>query len=134
LAERLLSMTSVPAAAHVAVIGHHTLPFVLALMKHGCRCVRSLRPDVAAPDCEPADLAWIVDVRDERELDEALRAARRRAGRTARVVVEHATCQPCSALPAFRRRALKAGLDIVSIDQREGCLVLAPVTRLAVVT
>jgi hypothetical protein len=36
------------------------------------------------------DLAWIVDFKDERELDEALRAARARfgaAGRVARVSV-----------------------------------------------
>ena len=43
--------------------------------------VRSLRPGAPSPDCEAADLAGlIVDVRDESELDDALRAARFRAG------------------------------------------------------
>jgi len=58
----------------VAVIGRHALPVVLALLRHGCASVRSLRPDAAAPDCQAADLTWILDVESEREFDEALRA------------------------------------------------------------
>ena len=67
------AIAHLPATAHVAVIGHHTLPFVLALLRQGCESVRSLRPGSPNPDCEPVDLAWIVDLQDERELDEALR-------------------------------------------------------------
>ncbi len=94
--DRMMALAHLPGAAHVAVIGRHTLPFVLALMQRGCTCVRSLRPDAAAPDCEPVDLAWIVDVANEHELDDALRAARRRAGETGRVVLESAVCRTCS--------------------------------------
>jgi hypothetical protein len=54
--------------------------------------VRSLRPGSPAPDCEPLDLAWIVDLQDEHELDEALRAARWRTSKRGRVVVEGAAC------------------------------------------
>jgi hypothetical protein len=138
LADRLLEMATLPPAAHVAVIGHRTLPFVLALMQRGCGCVRSLRPDVTAPDCEPTDLTWIVDVRDMREFDDALRAARRRAGTNARIIVEEAVRRTFSAkvnaLAALRRHAAKAGLEILSNSPIEGCLVLAPRPRLSVAT
>src|SRR5258708_31200260 len=60
LVDRILAIAHLPVTAHVAVIGHRTLPFVLALMRKGCACVRSLRPDAPSPDCEPAQLAWIV--------------------------------------------------------------------------
>jgi len=136
LADRLLEMAALPPAAHVAVIGHHTLPFVLALMQRGCDCVRSLRPDVTAPDCEPTDLTWIVDVRDMHELDDALRAARRRAGANARIIVEEAVQRKFSAklnaLAALRRHAAKAGLEILSTSPIAGCLVLTPRPRLSV--
>ena len=90
LVDRVMAVSHLPAAAHVAVIGRNTLPLILALMRRGCGCVRSLRPGAPSPDCEAADLAWIVDVRDESELDDALRAARFRAGARGRVVVEGA--------------------------------------------
>lgn len=130
-AERVMAVSHVPASAHVAVIGHHTLPYVLALMQSGCGGVRSLRPDAPAPDCEPADLTWIVDCRDDRELDGALRAARRRAGARGRVVLEGAACRWRRALSAVRDRALKAGLDVVSFDHATGRVVFAPAVRLA---
>src|SRR5262249_5279719 len=80
LAERVMAIGHVSPAIPVAVIGHHTLALVLALMRRGCGSVRSLRPGAPAPDCEPAGLVWIVDAANERELDDALRAARWRAG------------------------------------------------------
>ena len=76
LVDQVMAVAHLPPAASVVVIGHHTLPFLLALMHRGCACVRSLRPDVASPDGEAADLAWIVDVANENELCEALQAAR----------------------------------------------------------
>jgi hypothetical protein len=83
---------------------------VLALLQHGCARVRSLRPDTAAPDCETADLAWILDVESEREFDDALKAAHRRARL---VMVEGAACHFCREL---QRHAVQAGLDVVSFD------------------
>src|SRR5689334_439030 len=77
--DRVMAVAHLAPAAHVAVIGHRTLPFVLALLGRGCGAVRSLRLGAPAPDCEPADLSWIVGLENERELDEALRAARWRA-------------------------------------------------------
>lgn len=128
LADRVMAIAHVPQTAHVAVIGRRTLPFVMALLRQGCESVRSLRPDSPAPDCEPVDLAWIVDLQDERELDEALRAARWRTGKRGRVVVEGAACAWRSALAAMRHRALAVGLDIVSFDHVARRLVLAPAT------
>ena len=124
--DRVMAIAHLEAPAHVAVIGHHTLPFVLALLGRGCRAVRSLRPDAPSPDCEPAELSWIVDLQDERELDTALRAARWRAGKRGRVVLEGASCRWRSALAAVRDRALAVGLDIVSFDHGTRRLVLAP--------
>jgi hypothetical protein len=126
--DRVIALAHLPGAAHVAVIGRRTLPFVLALMERGCACVRSLRPDTAAPDCETVDLAWVVDVANEQELDDALRAARRRAGETGRVVLESAVCRSCSTL---RAHAAAAGLDLVSIDPPSQRAMLAAISPLA---
>jgi hypothetical protein len=126
LVDRVMAIAHLPQTAHVAVIGHHTLPFVVALLRRGCEGVRSLRPGSPAPDCEPVDLAWIVDLQDERELDEALRAARWRTGKRGRVVLEGALAAVCT-------RALAAGLDIVSFDHVARRLVLAPARQLAAV-
>jgi hypothetical protein len=131
LVDRVMAISHLPAAAHVAVIGRNTLPLILALMRRGCGCVRSLRPGAPSPDCEAADLAWIVDVRDESELDDALRAARFRAGARGRVVVEGAKCRWRNALNAIRDHAVAAGLDVVSFDHTAGRLVLAKQPRLA---
>src|SRR5262249_60429397 len=85
LLERVMAASHTAPEAHVAVIGHHTLPFVLALLKRGCLSVRSLRPGAPAPDCEPVELAWIVDLHDQGELGDALRAARSRVGAHGRI-------------------------------------------------
>ena len=85
--DQVMAMAQLPPAARVVVIGHHTLPFLLALMRRGSACVRSVRPDVASPDGEATDLVWIVDVANENELCEALQAARRRTGTRGRVIV-----------------------------------------------
>ncbi len=122
--DRVIAMSHVTPNPHVAVIGRHTLPFVLALLSHGCGGVRSLRPDTPAPDCEHADLAWIIDVGDAHELDEALRAAHRRTGATGRVVLEDAACRHC--LETLRQHAADAGFDIVSFDSVTRRLMLAP--------
>lgn len=73
--DRMMAVAHLPATAHVALIGHHTLPLLLALLQRGCAAVRSLRPGTPSPDCEAADLAWIVDLQGDGELDDALRAA-----------------------------------------------------------
>jgi hypothetical protein len=128
--DRVIALAHLQGAAHVAVIGRHTLPFVLALMQHGCTCVRSLRPDAASPDCETVDLAWIVDVANEHELDDALRAARRRTGDTGRVVLEGTVCATCGTL---RAHAAAAGFSLVSIDMPSRRAMLAAASPLAMV-
>lgn len=127
-ADRVIAMAHLPMAPHVAVIGHHTLPVVLALMDRGCSSVRSLRPDAAAPDCEAADLAWIIDVADDEELDRALCAARCRAGDRGRIVVEGTICRRCR---AFVQHTTDAGLGIISYDHPSRRVVLAVRRRLA---
>ncbi len=133
LVDRVMAVAHLPPTAHVAVIGHHTLSIVLALMHRGCACVRSLRPGSASPDREFADLAWIVDVANEDELHDALQAARNRTGASGRVVVEGSDCACANGLSAIRTHALAAGLDVVSFDHLSRRLVLAPAlsTRLA---
>ena len=123
LVERVWAVAHLPPSAHVAIIGRRTLPLVLEFLRRGCSAVRSLRPGAPAPDCESVNLAWIVDVTDG-ELDEALRAARSRAGRTGRVIVEGA-----SSLSRIRDRAVAHGLDIVSFDHNASRLVLATFQR-----
>jgi hypothetical protein len=131
MVDRVMAIAHLPTAAHVAVIGHRTLPFVLGLMRRGCASVRCLRPGAPAPDCEAADLAWIVDVDSEHELDDALRAARWRAGAHGRVVLEGAACRWRSGLATVREHAVAAGLDIVSFDHVARRLVLAATPRVA---
>ena len=126
LVDRVMAVAHLPPTAHVAVIGHHTLSIVLALMHRGCACVRSLRPGSASPDRESADLAWIVDVANEDELHDALQAARNRTGASGRVVVEGSDCACTNGLSAIRTHALAAGLDVVSFDHLSRRLVLAP--------
>ncbi len=121
--DRVMAMALPTSSLHVAVIGRHTLPFVLALLTHGCACVRSLRPDAAAPDCEAADLAWIVDAQDAQELDDALHAAHRRTGTTGRVVLEDAACRHCPT--TMRQHAADAGFTVLSFDPVGRRLVLA---------
>ena len=123
--DRVLAMAHAGSRPHVAVIGRHALPVVLALLQHGCACVRSLRPDAAAPDCERADLAWILDVESEQEFDDALRAAHRRARL---VMVESAACRFCREL---QRHAAQTGLDVVSFDHVARRVMLAPRSALA---
>jgi hypothetical protein len=131
LLERVMAACHVAPDAHVAVIGHHTLPFVLALLRRGCTGVRSLRPGAPAPDCEPVELAWIVDLSDRRELIDALRAARSRIGDHGRIVVEGTACRWRDALASLPNTALAAGLDVIAADRRARRLVLGPSTRLA---
>jgi hypothetical protein len=129
--DRMMAMARVPATAHVALIGRHTLPSLLALLRHGCAAVRCLRPGAPSPDQEIADLAWIVDVGGDEELAEALRAARCRVGATGRVVVEAASCVCRAGRSAIRDHAVAAGLDVVSFDHKDNRVVLAVAPRLA---
>jgi hypothetical protein len=130
LVDRVMAVAHLPPTASVAVIGHHTLPLLLALMRSGCACVRSLRPGTASPDGEAADLAWIVDVANEDELADALQAARRRTGTRGRVIKEGAECACRKGLPALRDCTVLAGFDIVSFDHVASRLVLAPARSL----
>jgi len=122
--DRILAMAHLSGDAHVALIGHRTLSSLLALLQHGCRAVRCLRPDAPSPDRETADLVWIVDVKGEQELDTALRAARARVGAFGRIVVEGAKCA-CRPGCTVHDHAMAAGLDIVSFDHTENRIVLA---------
>lgn len=129
--DRIMAMTHLPTTAHVALIGHHTLPLLLACLRRGSGAVRCLRPDAPSPDCELVDLAWIVDVHGDSELDEALRAARLRVGRTGRIVVEGGGCLGRRGLKAIYARAVTCGLEIVSFDHTANRAVLAVQPRLA---
>jgi hypothetical protein len=122
--DRIMAMTHLPRSAHVALIGHHTLPSLLALLNHGCSAVRCLRPGAAAPDREIADLAWIVDLKGDEELDEALRAACVRIGANGHVVIEGAGCTCRAGLAEIRDHAAAAGLDAVSFDHLTNRIVL----------
>jgi hypothetical protein len=131
LLERVMAACHAAPEAHVAVIGHHTLPFVLALLRRGCISVRSVRPGAPAPDCEPVELAWIVDLQNRHELGDALRAARSRVGPHGRIVVEGTACRWRNALAGLTKDALAAGLDVIAADRQAHRLVLIPSTRLA---
>jgi len=72
----------------VVVIGHGTLPFMLAFMRRGCRSAAELRATPVSPAAEPADLAWITGVVERRDCDNALRAALRHIGRHGRLAID----------------------------------------------
>ena len=117
--------------AGAVVIGHHTLPYILALLRQGCASVRSVRPDCPAPDCELVELVWIVDLANQTELADALRIARSRVGQRGRVVLEGTAFQWRAGLADLPRVALAAGLEVVAVDGRMRRLVLAPATEIA---
>jgi hypothetical protein len=123
--DRTLAMAHLPASAHVALIGHHTLPLLLALLQYGCAAVRCLRPGAPSPDCETVDLAWIINLQSDNEVDGALRAARGRIGATGRVMIEGAgyTCR--GGLSSICDHASAAGLDVVAFDHKANRLMLA---------
>jgi len=125
LVDRIMAVAHLQPAAHVAVIGRRTLPLLLEFLHRGCGCVRSLRPGAPSPDCEQADLAWIVDARTEVELDEALRAARSRTGACGRVIVEGAHYAGRDGVAAIPDHAVAAGLGVVSFDHVARRLVLS---------
>jgi hypothetical protein len=117
--------------AHAVVIGHHTLPYILALLHQGCASVRSVRPGCPAPDCEAVELAWIVDAENQAELADALRIARSRVGRRGRVVLEGSAFRWRAGLATLPNAALAAGLDVVAVDRDMRRLVLAPAAEMA---
>ena len=126
----LMALSQAPSSAHIAVIGHHTLPYVLALLQGGCASVRSLRPGSPAPDCEPVEWVWIVDLHDRQELVEALQAARLRVSKRGRVVVEPSACQWPNALMLICDAARAAGLDVITMRGQACRVVLAPAIAL----
>ena len=129
--DRMMEIAHLPATAHVALIGHHTLPLLLAFLRRGCAAVRSLRPGAPSPDREAADLAWIVDVQGDSELDDALHAARSRVGTTGLVVVEGSDCVCRQGLVSIRDRAVALGLDVIAFDHKARRLVLGARSRLS---
>ena len=129
--DRIMAVAHLPLTAHVALIGHHTLPLLLAFLRRGCAAVRSLRPGTPSPDREAADLAWIVDVQGDGELDDALHAARSRVGATGLVVVEGSNCVCRRGLLSIRDRAVALGLDVIAFDHTARRLVLGVRPRLA---
>jgi len=130
--DRTMAMAHLPAAAHVALIGHHTLPLLLALLRSGCSAVRCLRPGAPAPDREAVDLAWIVDAEGDVELDQALRVARGRIGPTGRVMVEGMECACRGGVSSLCDHASAAGLDVVSFDHKTNRLMFAAQRSVAV--
>jgi hypothetical protein len=131
--DRIMAMAHLPVTAHVVLIGHQTLASLIALLQRGCSAVRCLRPGAPSPDCEAADLAWIVDVKGDQELDEALRAARARIGTKGKVVIEGEGCACRAGLASIRDHAVAVGLDVVSFDHSANRVVLAMQPRLAMV-
>jgi hypothetical protein len=131
LLERATAISHTSGCAHAVVIGHHTLPYVLALLRQGCASVRSVRPNCPAPDCETVELAWIVDLDDRTELADALRAARSRVGHRGRVVLEGTAFRGRAGLAALPKAAQDAGLEVIIVDRKMRRLVLAPATLLA---
>ncbi|MFO1081596.1 MAG: hypothetical protein U1E23_13335 [Reyranellaceae bacterium] len=109
---------------HAVVIGHRTLPFVLALLEAGCTAVRSLRLDAPAPDREMVDLAWVVGVRRAGDLAIALHAARARIGRTGVVAVEGALGSAAASRSRVRFLARREGLVPCTFDASASSLVL----------
>lgn len=131
LLEGATAISHTSGCAHAVVIGHRTLPYVLALLHQGCASVRSVRPDCPAPDCEAAEFAWIVDLDVRTELVDALRAARSRTGRRGRVVLEGTAFRRRTGLAGLPKVALEAGLDVIAVDSKGRRVVLAPAIPLA---
>jgi hypothetical protein len=131
LLEGATAISHTSGCAHVVIIGHHTLPYMLTLLHQGCASVRSVRPGCPAPDCEAVELAWIVDLESQTELADALRVARSRVGRRGRVVLEGTAFRWRASLADLPKIASAAGLDVVAVDRRMHRLMLAPATEMA---
>ena len=131
LVDRVMAIAHLPQTAHVAVIGHHTLPFVVALLRRGPEGVRSLRPGSPAPDCGTAggprlDRRPAGRARARRgPAGGALGRRQARPGGPGRRGLRLA--QRIGGLLGSRARA--PGLDIVSFDHVARRLVLAPARR-----
>ena len=133
----MLTLDATAVEHNIGVMGGFTAAHGVDLAPHGKTTMapalwrRQLEAGAWAPDREVADLAWIVDVEGDEELDEALRAARSRVGAAGRVVVEGAGCHCRCGLSAIREHAIAAGLDILSFDHKHNRVVLAVAPRLA---
>jgi hypothetical protein len=131
IVDRVMAVVHAPATTRIVLIGHHTLPLLIGLLRRGCASVRTMRPDLPAGDHAPADLVWIVDTRGEQELDTALREARQCAGANGRIVAE-ATALPRDESPAaFRNHARAFDLVVTFVEQAGRRFVLSPAAPLA---
>jgi len=129
--ERMLGLVHPSRAAHVALVGHHILPLLLALLRRGFAAVYGVRPGSSSSGNEAADVVWIADMRSEGELDDALRIARSRTSEKTRVVVEAATLVGCDGLAAIRDHATRFGFCVLLTDRAARRTVLAAVPRQA---
>jgi hypothetical protein len=129
--ERMLGLVHPSRTAHVALLGHHILPLLLALLRRGFAAVYGVRPGSPSSDGETADVVWIADMRSEGELDDALRIARARTSEKTRVVVEAATLVGCDGLAAIRDHATRFGFCVLRTDRAARRTVLAAVPRQA---
>ena len=128
--DRMWAIVHPPVAAHVTLVGHHTLPLLLALLRRDCAAVCSARPGAPSPDGETADVVWIVDARGEGELDEGLRIARVRTDDRTRVVIEANGVPGSLGLAAIHEHAARFGFGVLFTDWEERRLVLAATPRL----
>jgi hypothetical protein len=121
MVNRVIPLAHVPPGARVALIGHHTLPLMVALLHHHCDAVCSVDPDAAACDSEPVDLAWIVAADG---LDKAMRLARRRVTPRGAVVVGPVARTDAATLSGIDRSASRHGFALEAADAESGLVVL----------
>ncbi|MGE0421697.1 MAG: hypothetical protein AB7O88_05515 [Reyranellaceae bacterium] len=124
LVERVIPLAHVPRGGHVALIGHNTLPLMLALLHHHCDAVCSVDPDAAACDSEPVDMAWIVAPAEANGLDKALRLARRRITPRGALVVGPFERTDAEVLSGVDSSARRHGFALEAADAETGLVVL----------
>ena len=129
--ERMLRLVHPPRAAHVALVGHHILPLLSALLRRGFSAVYGVRLGSLSSGSEIADVVWIADMRSEGELDDALRIARSRTSEKTRVVVEAAALAGYDGLATVRKHAARFGFCVLFTDRATRQMVLAAVPRQA---
>jgi hypothetical protein len=84
----LVAITPTRQTDDVVVIGHGTLPLLIAFLNRGCRSAAEFRVGVTAPPAEHADLVWITGIAEPKDCDSAIRMALRRAGKTGRIAID----------------------------------------------
>lgn len=108
----LIAVTPTTGLDRVVVIGHGTLPLMLAFMHRGCRAAAELRASAVSPDAQPADLAWITGVVERSDCDNALRAALRGIGHHGRLAIDATAMAVRRGLNAVLRWLRRNGLAI----------------------